>query len=129
MSNRIRLGDEVVTYCGRCKDERTHQVEALNSEGRAERVTCKFCHSTHLYRDRERKATTTRSASGNARRTQAETRPVSLKPARPYSIRETFAPGDQILHPKFGQGEVVEARAGKIDVRFGRELRTLLHAG
>jgi hypothetical protein len=127
MSNRIRLGDEVVTYCGRCKDERTHQIEALNSEGRAERVTCKFCHSTHLYRDRERK--TTRVASGNSRRTNSETRAVILKPARPYSVQDAYARGDQISHPKFGQGEVVEARAGKIDVRFGREVRTLLHAG
>ncbi len=107
-----------------------HQVVALHSEGRIERVTCNYCQSTHRYRDPEAKA-----ASANARRTtgaravEVKTRATSNRPARAYSPQETYATGDQIAHPKFGEGNVVEARRGKIDVRFGSEVRTLLHAG
>jgi hypothetical protein len=130
MLKRIRLGDDVMAYCGRCKEERVHQVVALHSEGRIERVTCNYCRSTHLYRDPEAKAATksrrvigTRSADGRTRAAASD------RPARAYSPQQTYATGDQITHPKFGEGNVVEARRGKIDVRFGQEMRTLLHAG
>lgn len=133
MLKRIRLGDDVMTYCGRCKEERMHQVVALHSDGRAERVTCKYCQSEHRYRDPEAKAARVRKTDGantGARSAEVKTRAVvSNRPARAYSPQETYATGDQITHPKFGEGNVVEARPGKIDVRFGRELRTLLHAG
>ncbi|HEX8129859.1 MAG TPA: hypothetical protein VF527_12215 [Pyrinomonadaceae bacterium] len=130
MFKRIRLGDDVMAYCGRCKEERMHQVVALHSEGRIERVTCNYCQSTHLYRDPAAKA-----AAAKPRRTtgtqsaEVKTRATFSQPARAYSPQETYATGDQITHPKFGEGNVVEARQGKIDVRFGREVRTLLHAG
>jgi hypothetical protein len=128
MLKRIRLGDDVMAYCGRCKEERMHQVVALHSEGRIERVTCNYCQSTHLYRDPEAKAAKARRTTGT-RSAEVKTRPTFNGPARAYSPQETYATGDQITHPKFGEGNVVEARRGKIDVRFGREMRTLLHAG
>jgi len=128
MLNRIRLGDDVDTYCGRCKEERRHQVVALHSENRIERVACNFCRTAHLYRDQSAKAAKPRAAGG-VRRTEVKSRPALGQPARPYSVQATYAVGEQITHPKFGQGEVVEARQGKIDVRFGKELRTFLHAG
>lgn len=131
MLKKIRLGDDAQAYCGRCKEERMHQVIALHSDGRIERVTCKYCQSTHRYRDPQAAA----SAAVKPRRTPAarsaegKTRAASHAPARPYSPQETYAAGDNITHTKFGEGSVVEARQGKIDVRFGREMRTLLHAG
>lgn len=130
MSKRNHLGDEVVTYCGRCKEERTHQVEALAAANRIERVTCRFCHSNHLYRA-PRQSETGVAVSKRVRSAAAPKtarRAASLKPARAYSSQETYEIGDQIAHPKFGQGEVVEVRPGKVGVRFGRELRTLLQA-
>jgi len=129
MLKRIRLGDDVMAYCGRCKEERVHQVVALRSEGRIERVTCNYCQSTHLYRDPEARAATKSRPAGGARSAEVKTRVTSNRPARAYSPQETYATGDQITHPKFGEGNVTEARQGKIDVRFGRETRTLLHAG
>lgn len=132
MLNRIRLGDDVQAYCGRCKEERVHQVVALQSDGRIESVTCNYCRNTHRYRDPEAKTaakprgtTRTRAPATTANKNN----PVSDRPARPYSPRETYAAGDHVQHPTFGQGNVVEVRQGKIDVRFGREMRTLLHAG
>jgi len=129
MLKRIRLGDDVMAYCGRCKEERVHQAVALRSEGSIERVTCNYCQSTHLYRDPEAKAAAKARRVAGTRSVEVKTREASNRPARAYSPQESYATGDHITHPKFGEGSVVEARRGKIDVRFGREMRTLLHAG
>jgi hypothetical protein len=125
---RLRPGDEVVTYCGRCRQERTHQIVALNSEGQPDRVLCRFCQSDHLYRKNRAGA---KRASEGGRATKEPTGSHAQVPAtlRPYSVKEIYAAGDVILHPKFGQGRVIEAREGKIVVKFGPEARTLLHAG
>lgn len=124
---RVRPGDEVEAYCGRCKEERTHQVVALNAGGGVERVICRTCQSNHLYRDRQAKVRKAGERATRARETREPSAPTG--PVLPYSPRETYAKGQFISHTKFGVGEVVEARAGKIDVRFNKELRTLLHAG
>ena len=125
---RIRLGDDVTTYCGRCKEERNHQVVALNSAGGIERVTCRTCHSNHLYRDRPAKAQKT-DGRRSVRLGEVNERPPSAQSLRGYSATEAFSAGDWLAHPKFGAGEVIAARSGKIEVRFGKEVRILLHAG
>jgi hypothetical protein len=127
---RVRPGDEIVAYCGRCKQERTHQVVALNSQGQADRVICRFCQSNHLYREIKTgtKNTSTSKKYPTIREPLISSRSAAT-PLRPYSGKEVYAEGDVIQHPKFGQGRVIEARDGKIDVRFGAEVRTLLHAG
>ena len=126
----VRPGDEVAAYCGRCKQERTHQVVALNAKGQADRVICRFCQSNHLYREIKtgaqdvpisKKYPASREPSGSSQ--------SSATPLRQYSGKDVYAEGDMIQHPKFGQGRVSKARGGKIDVRFGSEVRTLLHAG
>jgi len=50
------------------------------------------------------------------------------KPARAYSIFESFEPGDQITHPNLGTG-VVQALMGrgKISVLFGEDSKLLVH--
>lgn len=126
---RLRPGDDIVTYCGRCRQERTHQVVALNSGGQADRVVCRLCQSTHLYRENKSGAKSASKKDSSTREPPGSSRPTTAKPLRPYSGKEVYAEGDMIHHQKFGQGRVVEARSGKIDVRFGSEVRTLLHAG
>jgi hypothetical protein len=102
----------------------------LNSEGQADRVICRLCQSNHLYRENKtraqgvsnsKKQLTTKETMSSSRR--------GVTPLHQYSGKDVYAEGDVIEHPKFGQGRVIEARSGKIDVRFGSEMRTLLHAG
>jgi hypothetical protein len=129
---KLRPGDDTDTYCGRCKAERAHQIVALNADGTPASVICRTCGGQHRFR--EKKDTTAAPSAGTRRRAAAPAnRSASRAPepadVRPYSPRETYAAGDWIEHAKFGQGRVLEARAGKIDVRFGSESRTLLHAG
>lgn len=119
---RVRPGDEIETYCGKCRQERTHQIVALNSQGQADRVICGFCQSNHLYRGRKTASRKTSASTASS--------PAIAQTLKTYSAKDVYSEGDAILHPKFGQGIVVEARSGKIDVKFGSSgVRTLLHAG
>jgi hypothetical protein len=122
---RIRPGDEVEAPCGRCKGERTHQVVALNQHGTPAIVICGTCGGRHNFREKRDGNT----SSTPRRRSEKEAAPsVPRKPARAYSPREAYAEGDWIDHPKFGQGEVIASREGKIEVKFGRDKRILIHA-
>ena|SRR5262245_577751 len=123
---RPQLGGDIDAYCGKCKEVREHVIAALSPSGQVERVQCRTCQGNHLYR--ERKSTTSRTSTrASKKETDQVVEPTG--PAHTYSMHEKFVVGDRIEHPKFGSGVVVEVRAGKIDVKFGRELKTLIHAG
>lgn len=47
---------------------------------------------------------------------------------RPYSPKETFAVGDEISHPSFGDGKVVAKLSGKIKIRFADHSERVLAA-
>jgi hypothetical protein len=126
-----QLGGDIEAYCGKCKDSREHVIAALNSEGGVERVQCRTCQSNHLFRQKAAKSTTTRTATRTAssRTTKKEATPdlEGGGPLRSYSMQDKYGVGDRVEHPKFGIGVVVEVRFGKIDVKFGREQKTLIH--
>ncbi len=127
---KIRLGDDISTYCGRCKDDRVHQVVALNGSAIPDRVNCRTCGSDHKYRapkTAEKRISSPRTTRASSRRIVEDEIPTGN--IQGYSPQEVYATGTFISHPKFGTGKVLEARSGKIDVRFGTELKTLLHAG
>ncbi|HLL21912.1 MAG TPA: hypothetical protein VK427_07265 [Kofleriaceae bacterium] len=48
--------------------------------------------------------------------------------ARPYGASQTFAVGELIEHPKFGQGTVTAVAVTRIDVEFADATRSLVHA-
>ena len=125
---RPQLGGDIDAYCGRCKEVREHVIAALNAQGAVERVQCRTCQSNHLYRQKQPKTTSTRSSSRGAAKDSGSAIDESA-PLRPYSMQERFNVGDRVEHPKFGLGVVVEVRSAKIDVKFGREVKTLIHAG
>jgi RNase P subunit RPR2 len=127
---RVRPGDDTETYCGRCKAERTHQVVALNADGVPATVICRTCGGQHRFHSRKEATAHRPPGSARAVRKPAEhVRDAPAGPARPYSPKEVYAAGEWVEHPKFGQGKVTQARAGKIEVRFESGNRLLLHAG
>jgi len=131
---KIRVGDDVETYCGRCKAERKHIVASMSTAAVPAEVICRTCNNQHRFRRpvddaKPRRASATGSTEGTTRRTTKiarETPPVS---ARPYSTSGTFAEGEWLEHKTHGVGRVKTVRGGKIDVAFDSGLRTLLHAG
>lgn len=131
---RTGVGDDTLAYCGRCKAERTHTVVALKSDTEPAEVVCRTCDSRHRYRTGVARATnTTRDAErrrvGTGPRRTAAPRLARAEPARPYKPSEAYAAGEQITHARYGLGEIVNLRDGKIDVRFDDGMRTLIHAG
>ena len=129
---QLKLGDDIEVLCGRCKETREHVVAALKPDGAVSRVQCRTCGSNHMYREKKIAAkktasTRTRSASGTTTRKTLAELEQNAGPARDYAIQSRFKVGDRINHPKFGSGLVIEERSGKIDVKFGRELKTLIH--
>ena len=108
-----------------------HQVVALNADGTPATVICRTCGNQHRYHEKkEPSASTPAKATGRRVRANAEPRrEAPAEPARPYSPKEVYSAGDWIDHPKFGQGKVMQAREGKVEVRFESGNRLLLHAG
>ena len=133
-TRKIRLGDDILTNCGRCKAERTHVVAALKTDTEPAEVICRTCQSKHRYRaprDERSRASgerTPRVRASAAKRFEVPSE-VSAGRARAYSPREAYAEGEWIAHASFGHGQVTAVRAGKIDVRFESGARTLIHAG
>ena len=133
---KIRVGDDVMTYCGRCKAERTHIIAAMNSDTVPAEVICRTCNTKHRFRrpahaPKESGAARTRASGGEPaakRRVKPQAEPAPLS-GRPYSSAESFAEGEWIEHRLYGVGQVKVVRAGKIDVSFEGTLRTLVHVG
>lgn len=125
---RSQVGGDVDAYCGKCKMDREHVIAAINPDGSIGRVECRTCRSNHIYRERAPKTSTSRASTRGSKK-EAVSMTEEVGPLRAYSMQERFAAGDRVDHPKFGVGVVVDVRAGKIDVKFGREVKTLVHAG
>ena len=127
---KLRPGDDMDTYCGRCKAERTHQIVALNADGTPANVICRTCRNQHrFHQKREPNAAATRR-TGRSPRTPAEpTREAPVGRVRPYSPKGVYAAGEWVEHPKFGQGKVTQARTGKVEVRFESGSRLLVQGG
>jgi hypothetical protein len=132
---RVRVGDDVETYCGRCKAERTHLVASMSSDTQPAEVICRTCNNKHRFRrpaDASGPARPPRAASpeGGARRGTRKAEAEQPPPdARPYSPSEPYAEGEWIEHKTHGFGKIKAVRGTKIDVSFGSGLRTLVHAG
>jgi hypothetical protein len=136
-----RVGQEIAAYCGKCKDERSHTVAAMDGET-VKRVTCSSCGGTHNYKlapAATAKSSTTTTGEGDARtakkrassRRSKEGDAFSIdpkRPVKPYDMNNTFSAGDVINHSKFGLGAVETSfPPNKIEVRFQEGKKLLLH--
>lgn len=122
-----RIGHDISTYCGRCKDERTHVVAAMDGET-VSRVTCSMCGSNHLYRQKATATSRSTKAGGGSKKTKQSTRDIDLSAVKSYSMNARFSAGDFIDHPKFGIGAVeTELAPNKIEVKFQEGRKLLLH--
>lgn len=128
-----RVGQELNAYCGKCKDERTHIVAAMDGEV-VRRVTCSMCGGTHNYKLKPVAPTngeTTAPTKRKSTRRTKESDTFNIDPKRPvksYDMNNIFSTGDVINHPKFGLGAVEGAMPpNKIEVRFQEGKKLLLH--
>ena len=136
-----RVGQEIAAYCGKCKDERSHTVAAMDGDT-VKRVTCSSCGGTHNYkiapaagakkpadptadgeaRPAKKRASSRRSKEGDVFSIDPK------RPVKPYDMNNSFSAGDVINHSKFGLGAVETAfPPNKIEVRFQEGKKLLLH--
>jgi len=124
------VGKEILSHCGRCKDERTHIVTAMDGDV-VRRVTCSTCGSTHNHKQAPAKRPARASTGRPRSEASAHRQPFRIDPHRPvrnYDMHASFSEGEVISHPKFGLGEVQTSLApNKIEVRFTEGTRLLLH--
>jgi len=134
-----RVGQEINAYCGKCRDERTHIVAAMDGEA-VRRVTCSMCGGTHNYKlkpiakkpaeaDESGEPARKKRATGTRRSKEAAAFAIDPKrPVKSYDMNTNFSAGDVINHPKFGLGAVETSfPPNKIEVRFQEGKKLLLH--
>jgi hypothetical protein len=137
-----RVGQEINAYCGKCKDERSHTVAAMDGDT-VKRVTCSSCGGIHNYKltpvAAATKSASTATGEGAAppakkrassrRSKDADTFSIDpRRPVKPYDMNNSFSAGDVINHSKFGLGAVETSfPPNKIEVRFQEGKKLLLH--
>lgn len=120
---KYEVGAEIEAYCTKCKIDRLHAIETLKSDGNINRVICRTCDGSHLFRrpkgDGSKKPRSSSSGSRRRRKGAVTVTEAELANAKPYSMNGAFEVGDIIQHKKFGPGSVLEIRpGGKMEVGF-----------
>ena len=111
------VGTEIEAYCTKCKIDRAHVIEALKSDGNINKVICRTCDGSHLFRRPKGDGTKPKKATRRKKGSVILT-PDELAQAKPYSMTGAFSTGDFIKHTMFGPGKVLELRWGKMEVGF-----------
>ena len=107
------VGDRVEKLCVVCGEERGHVVASATKSGRISRVSCPQCGTRSSFKT-------------DANRTSER---ATVKSGAPYDRTRTYRPGQTMLHPTYGPGEVVAIiEPQKIDVLFSDRMRRLIHS-
>jgi len=132
----VNAGDEVDSWCTKCKLDLNHRVVAVAADT-IKKVICLTCGSAHRYRAPGSNGVAVKPKATGVRRTSAATarsewgdkikgQPTSSFTA--YDITTTYSEGELVRHKKFGAGYVVSvADAQKINVMFEDGPRLLAH--
>ena len=151
----LSAGGEIDAWCTRCRMDLGHRIVALVA-GVPKRVVCQTCGGEHAYRaprDEKAKPGVFIRRGSAAPPSEKRAQPAGVRAAqrarveqerydawaertlgrtvdafKRYSMEQTLAPGELVLHPKFGEGYVDVVREdGKVSVMFRDGARTLAH--
>jgi hypothetical protein len=134
-AKEIGPGQEVLSYCGKCKLALVHVIISMNKKGNIDKCECKTCGATHKYRDPEKaakKRSATPRAPKKASASPADKWDKAVSDAKgialPYEMSGEFSEGNIIDHPTFGKGVVEEnIPPNKIKVIFEEGAKILIH--
>ncbi|MBL8681446.1 MAG: hypothetical protein JNK05_19925 [Myxococcales bacterium] len=138
-----RAGQEIDSYCTKCKLDLTHKIVAVVNNKPA-KVECRTCYGVHNYRAPKSGAAAVASASTTSTRAPRSTssRATSARSVEPepplappdharivlYSTTEKFSVGTWLSHKTFGVGVVLrDVATTKIEVRFDSGTKVLVH--
>jgi hypothetical protein len=131
------VGSDIEAYCPKCKTDTSHTV-ITKYEDEIRRVQCNPCGDVHTYRKPRGEVEEDIPEPVAAKKRAAAKKPTweearakvgdkRVGNARPYSIRDTYAEGEIVNHPKFGVGFVTEISENKAEITFQDERRVLIH--
>jgi ribosomal protein L44E len=123
------IGQEIETYCGKCKTETLHTVTAMK-DGKIHKVMCKTCMGYHLYRaaakataststTRRRASTTPRNSGRGKKDWGTLVGQIDDQQVAEYDIAGEFSTIPAIRHKNFGVGVITKVLTkNKIEVLF-----------
>jgi hypothetical protein len=122
MLGKISAGENIASYCTKCKISLDHAVVAMDGEMIA-KVKCKTCGSTHKFKDPEDvKKPRTVKKKADAAKTAETLWESCLSEAkgkeRVYDMTGKYRIGEVVLHSIFGKGVVRKLYLNKCDMLF-----------
>lgn len=124
MPAKNSAGQDIDSYCGKCKLSRDHTIMTMDGEAIA-KVRCKTCGSMHKFTS-SRDAQIVRKPRARKGAAEEETAEIvwaaGLAEAkgkeRDYSMASKYRIGEIVNHQTFGRGIVMKLYANKCDMLF-----------
>jgi hypothetical protein len=124
MLEQYRAGENIASYCTKCKLSLDHTIVAMEGETIA-KVKCKTCGSAHKFRSPADapKARTPRVKAGSVPQQTAGARWAAAMAEgkgkeHEYSMSAKYSVGDIVNHDRFGKGIVLKLHSNKCDILF-----------
>jgi hypothetical protein len=129
--NEIKIGQEIESYCGKCKSDRLHVITSIEEE-KMDKLMCNTCNAYHRYRKPKGEIAETVGAKATKK---TEEKPVKRRTRRDkwtrllddtqsesaidYVMETNYEVATAINHSTFGLGvvkNIIDSR--KIEVLF-----------
>jgi len=124
MVEKILVGQNIDSYCGKCKLSLEHTIMVMEREV-ISKVRCKSCGSSHKFRSpldaQKVRKPRAKKGAGEAATTEIiwEAGLAEAKgKERDYSMSSKYCIGDIVNHQTFGKGIVMKLYANKCDMLF-----------
>jgi hypothetical protein len=124
MQEKNSIGQNIASYCGKCKLSRDHTIMTMDGEAMA-KVRCQDCGSMHKFCD---PAVAERVRKPRAKKGAGETATVEIAwesglagargKERDYSMTSKYRIGEVVNHQTFGKGIVMNLYAHKCNMLF-----------
>lgn len=132
MPEKLLAGDNIASYCTKCKLGLDHAIVAMDGETIV-KVKCKTCGGTHKYRNPADppKVRSSKAKKGDANQagTLWEAGIAGAKGREHvYTMTAKYRIGDIVNHDRFGKGVVQKLYSNKCDVLFQDKERLMASA-
>jgi len=132
MLEKLAAGDNIASYCTKCKHTLDHAIVAMDGETIA-KVKCKTCGSAHKYRTeadlkKPRSAKKLEDAVKSAEALWESCLSEAKGKELAYDMSGKYRVGDIVIHNTFGKGVVRKTYLNKCDVLFKDKERLMASA-
>ncbi len=134
MLEKYAAGQDIASYCSKCKLNRDHTIMAMDGAD-ITKVRCKNCGSTHKFKNSSDMPKVRLPRSKKLGDTDATAEIIweagmaaAKGKERVYSMAAKYRVGDIVLHHTFGKGIVLKLYVNKCDMLFKDRERLMASA-